>query len=303
VTRCYATVGQGRTFDDLRRGVRNAAESVGKDTGGARVVGVALEGPYISREKCGAWNPEHLRLPSVEELHELIAASRGRIRRLNVAPELPGALELIRAAVAAGLVVSIGHSNATAEAARSGVEAGATLSNHTYNGMSGLDHRAPGLVGETLANPALTAELILDFVHVHPVAAKALIAAKGPDKVAIISDNTALAGLPDGVYEQPGRPVTVRDGAARLAGGTLAGSVSAMDRNFRHAVELMDGDLFAAVKMCCFTPARAMGAAWGPWFGYPYSSDWLVLDEHLAVIGTVVAGEVVYQRPTAAGAA
>ena len=259
VTTCYAGLGAGATLATIARTVAAAAEAVGIETGGARIAGIFMEGPFINPARKGAWNAAHLRTPSIAELDELVAASQGRIRRVNVAPELPGALDFTRAARDQGIVVSLGHSNATCEEALAGIDAGATITNHTYNAMSPLDHRAPGLVGATLARDELLGELILDFVHVHPLAVATLVRAKGTKGVALITDGSALVGMPEGVYETGGRTLTVKDGSCRLPDGTLAGSVATFDQCVRNAATLPGIDLPGLASLSSGNAARAMG--------------------------------------------
>jgi N-acetylglucosamine-6-phosphate deacetylase len=297
VTTCYAGLGAGPSIAAIAETVAGAAAVVGTETGGARLAGVFMEGPFISVEKKGAWHPAHLRAPDVGELRELIAASEGRIRRVNVAPELPMALDFIRAARNEGIVVSIGHSNATYDEALAGVEAGATITNHTYNAMSPLAHRAPGLVGATLTCERLLGELILDGVHVHPAAALALLRAKGVEGVALITDGSAMTGIPDGTYEFNGRTVVVADGACRLPNGTLAGSVSPFDRDLRNARAWLGVELVELAALSSGNAARTMaidghtGA-----IAAGKDADLVLLDEELDVLATVAGGRVVYRR-------
>ena len=297
VTTCYAGLGAGRTLADICETVAAAATVVGGETGGARLAGVFMEGPFISVEKKGAWNAGHLRQPSLLEMKQLISAAADRIRRINVAPELPGALDLIRNASDQGVVVSIGHSNATYEQALAAVAAGATIVNHTFNAMSGLDHRAPGLVGAAMTSKDLLAELILDGVHVHPAAALSLYRAKGAIGVALVTDGSQMLGLPDGTYQGSQRTVTVREGACRLPDGTLAGSVSPFDRDVRNARQVLDADLVALAALSSGNAARAMGLAdqTGA-IREGLAADLVLLDDSLELVATVVGGTVVYRR-------
>lgn len=297
VTTCYAGLGAGPSIAAIAETVAGAAAVVDTRTGGARLAGVFMEGPFISPAKKGAWNPKNLRLPNVTELRELVAASGNRIRRVNVAPELPGALDFIRTARALGIAVSIGHSDATYDEALAGVAAGATITNHTYNAMSPLEHRAPGLVGATLTTDALLAELILDGVHVHPAAARALFRAKGAAGVALITDGAAICGMADGVYQFIGRTVTVAEGACRLADGTLAGSVSGFDRDLRNAAAWLTDDLVELAALSSGNAARALGLSGRTGALAPgLDADLVLLDQELRVLTTVVGGAVVWER-------
>jgi N-acetylglucosamine-6-phosphate deacetylase len=297
VATCYAALGAGESIASIAANVTEIAKVVEADTSGARLAGNFLEGPFISTEKPGMWNPTHLRGPDVAELHALIEASKDSIRRVNVAPELPGALEFIRAARDADVAVSIGHSNATYEQALAAVEAGATITTHTFNAMSQLEQRAPGVVGATMTADGLLAELILDGVHVHPASALALWRARGPHGIALISDSTPMTGLPGGTYEFNGRTVIVQDGACRLPDGTLAGSVSQFDRDVRIAADLFGGTLLDLAAISSGNAARAMGIDGRTGAIAPgMDADLVLLDESLHVQATIVQGRVVYSR-------
>ncbi len=300
VTTCYAGLGAGGSLVAIAAVVAGAA-AVDEDTGGARLAGIFMEGPFISAAKHGAWNPEHVRPPSIADMRVLVAAARGRIRRFNVAPELPGAIAFIHAARAEGIAVSLGHSDATYEQAVAAIEAGATITNHTFNAMSAFDHRRPGLTGATFARDELLAELILDGVHVHAAAALALFRARGAGGIALITDGLHLTGAADGVHGRGEVALTVRDGACRLPDGTLAGSVSPFDRDLRNAARILGADLAQLAAISSANAARAMGiggrtAAIAPGF----DADLVLLDSTLHVLATIVGGRVVYRRPAMA---
>lgn len=297
VTTCYAGLGAAPTFEKLCDKVA-ALSAARPDSGGARLAGLFLEAPYINPAKHGAWPVSHLRRPDLDELQMLIAAASGTLRRINVAPELPGALPLIHAARDAGLAVSLGHSDAAYDEACAGVEAGATIINHTYNAMSPLAHRAPGMVGFALADWRPVAELILDGVHVHPAAALALFRARGPQGIALVTDNVPVAGLPDGVYPAGRRELHVRDGACRLADGTLAGSTIPFDQSLRNAAQFfaLEDDLPALALLSAANAARAMGIDDETGTLAPgYFADLALLDDALHPVATVVRGNLAFQ--------
>ena len=301
VTTCYAGLGAGATLEAVAQTVAAAATATG-ETGGARLEGIFLEVPFISPAKKGAWTAQHLRTPDIAELRQLIAAAQGTLRRINVAPELPGALEFIREARRQGIVVSIGHSNATYDEAVRGIEAGATIANHTYNAMSGLDHRSPGMVGAILGRDGLLAELILDGIHVHPAAAAVLYRARGAAGVVLITDSSAMAGQPDGTYQAGHRTLTVKDGACRLPDGTLAGSIATFDQCVRNAAAYLGADLVALASISATNAARAMGIAKETGSITPGCyADLVLLNHGLEPQATIVRGSVVFERTTAAG--
>ena len=204
------------------------------DPQAARLLGVHLEGPYIAQAKRGA-QPDHCRAPSWREIEPLLMI--GPVAAVTLAPELPGALELIRQLSRRGVRVSLGHSEATYAEAQAGFEAGARGVTHLFNAMTGLHHRRPGLAAAALEHPEVISELILDGEHVHPAMARhARVSAQG--RIALVSDAIRATGLSDGESELGGQRVCVKDGRATLDDGTLAGSVLTLDRALKNVVEL-----------------------------------------------------------------
>lgn len=227
------------------------------------VDGIHLEGPWLSGRHCGAHDPSWLRAPDRAELDALLAAGDGVIRMVTLAPELPGATAAIRCLVDAGVVVALGHTDASYEQTQDAIAAGATVGTHLFNAMRSLHHREPGPVPALLADPRVTVEVIADGVHVHPGVIRHVVASAGPDRVALVTDAMAAAGAGDGAFTLGGLGVDVAGGVARLRGtATIAGSTATMDRLFATAVGLLGGDdaaLAAAVHMTATTPARALG--------------------------------------------
>ncbi|HEX6971109.1 MAG TPA: N-acetylglucosamine-6-phosphate deacetylase [Limnochordia bacterium] len=258
---------------------------------GAQLLGLHLEGPYINPEKKGAQNAAFMRPPDREELDALLAILGSSFRRITLAPELPGAADIIPWLVERGVGVSLGHTAATFEETLAAVDLGARYATHTFNAMSGLHHRQPGVVGAVMAEPRLTAELINDGVHVHPGAAKALIRAKGFANVTLVTDAIRAMGLPDGTYELGGLEVRSAGGAVRLPDGTLAGSVLDMGTAVKNAVQSLGVPLAEAVRMASGNPARAAGVAHRKGqLAVGYDADVVVLDAALAVSATVIGG-------------
>jgi N-acetylglucosamine-6-phosphate deacetylase len=222
----------------------------------ARLVGIHLEGPFLSVARRGAHEETALRNPDDDELTRLLEAGAGRIRTVTLAPELPGALSMAHRLVAAGITVAVGHTDADADAIRQAVDAGATAMTHTFNCMSPLHHRRPGAVGMAMDLSQLTCELILDLVHVDPVAARALVHAAGARRVCLVTDAMAATGMNDGRYELGGQVVEVVDGQARVSGTTtLAGSTLTMDVAVANAVTHLGLDVPTAVAMATTVPA------------------------------------------------
>jgi N-acetylglucosamine-6-phosphate deacetylase len=219
---------------------------------------------------------------------------------ITLAPEVDGAAALIAAARQQGVTVVWGHTNATYEECVLAAKQGVTQATHTYNAMSGLHHRKPGVLGATLTLDQIYAQLIADNIHVHPAAMNVLARCKGVDRTVLITDAMRAAGLPDGEYELGGQPVTVSEGSCRLTDGTLAGSILTMERalvNFMAATGL---PLTAAWPATSRTPAQSLGL--GQRYGTltpGYQADLVVLDAALQVVATVVGGQVVYLREPA----
>jgi N-acetylglucosamine-6-phosphate deacetylase len=271
---------------------------------GARVLPAHLESNFISPDYKGAQPLECLRLPrgSTEgdftglEILAEIAAARPDVGIVTVAPELDGAIDLIRDLVREGHHVSLGHSGASYDEAIAGVDAGARQATHLFNRMTPINHRQPGLAAAVLDSDEVTAEVVCDGVHVHPSMVRLALSAKQPANVMAITDATAGAGLPRGSRTTiGGRPITVGD-VALLEDGTIAGSVLTMDRAFARLVTLMGVGLVDAATICSTTPARALGLQGLGIVAPGAIADLLVLDRNLNVTQTFIAGTRVYDR-------
>ena len=228
----------------------------------ARPLGIHLEGPFLSHKRRGVHPPEYLVEPTLEIFERLWQAARGKVRMMTIAPELPGALEVIAEAARRKVCVSIGHSDAVLEAARAGVRAGARHATHTFNAMRPLDHRDPGILAEVLTDSRLTADIIVDGIHVAPEVVQLFLQAKGIERAVLITDATAAAGMPDGTYQLGPIQVEVKDGRCTM-GGKLAGSVLTMDRAVRNVTQFAGWSLQNAVRAASLNPARAAGLAQG----------------------------------------
>ena len=241
----------------MAKALAAARDAVERPASGARVVGSHLEGPFLSPARRGAHPERDLRAPDRELLARLIAAAGGSLRLLTLAPELPGAHELLVDARAAGAAVSIGHSDATYDEARAALDAGATFGTHVFNGMRPLAQREPGIIGALLSDERAVCGLIADGVHVHPANLALVHRAKGPDGVALVTDAVATPGDPTDALRARG--VEVRDGACYLADGTLAGSALMMNTAVRNMRDLAGVPLVECVRMATATPARVLG--------------------------------------------
>lgn len=243
-------------IDSLRASLAAIADLVEADP---LILGSHLEGPYLAANRRGAHNLEFLREPSPYEVEELIAASRSTLRQITIAPELPNALEAIDVLVAAGVVVAVGHTEATFDEARAAFDRGARLVTHVFNAMPGIHHREPGPVVAAFEDERVAIELILDGEHVHPDVA-ALAFTSAPGRVALVSDAMAAAGFHDGDYTLGSLTVAVRGGQAMLRGtDTIAGSTLTLDRALRTAIGRAQLDPRTAVEALTLTPARVLG--------------------------------------------
>ncbi len=284
----------------------------------ACVLGAHLESNFINPEYRGAQPAACLRLPPADQsrsgrasalpgpgdgaydgaaIVDEITRAQADVAIVTLAPELPGALPLIEALVPLGIRVSLGHSAADVDTARAAIALGACHATHLFNRMPPLNHRAPGLAGAVLASHDVAAEIITDGYHVHPAMVQIALAAKGRERVMAVTDGTAGAGLPVGHCAHLGdRPITVRETAAFLDDGTLAGSVLTMDEAFRRLVELMQVSLVDAVHLCATTPARELRLLGHGAIAEGAVADLVVFDRELRVERTLLAGRVAWCR-------
>ena len=258
-------------------------------TGGARPLGWHLEGPALSTKRAGAHPVKCLVSPDSPIMHELL--TNEHIRLVTVAPELPGALDLVACLRDRGIIVSLGHSDATFDEYRSGADAGASMATHLFNAMSPFGHRAPAATGAALVEDRLTAGLIADGIHCHQGALELAFRAKGPDKIALVSDMVAAAGMPDGVYHLGGMETELRDGAVRRSDGTLAGSALCMDEAVRNMVRWTSATVPQALSMASEVPARILGLHDVGRIEVGCRADLVVLDDRLRVQRCMVGGE------------
>lgn len=264
-----------------------------KTAGRANVLGVYLEGPYFSEEKKGAQPAEHLRVPNLDELKGFLATSQNTIKVVSLAPELAGAEEAIKYLKNRGITVAAGHTTATFAVAKTAINAGVTLATHLYNGMRNFSHREPGIIGAALTDERVYCELICDGIHLHAGAMDLAVAAKGRDKIVLITDAMMAAGLEDGLYELGGYDVTVKEGTARLADGTLAGSTLTLNRAVRNLVDLVNVPLADAIRMASLNPAQAIGAADRKGsIEVGKDADLVIFDQQLNALQTMIAGQI-----------
>ncbi len=283
--------------ESLRAIVSEFAAALDAGAPGAEPLGLHLEGPFLNPEKKGAFNPAWLRRPSMQEVEAVVQAGCGWVRQMTLAPELPGALETAAHLRAAGVVAAMGHTNADYETARAALQGNFTHVTHTFNAQRGFGHREPGVFGAILASDDVSAEMIADTIHSHPGAMKVLVRCLGTDRIVLITDALAGAGLAQGQYDLLGGVVTVKDGRATLADGTLAGSVATLNQCVRNVHQQVGVPLAEAVKMASLNPVRAMGFAdrLGS-ISVGKDASLAIIDEQVQVYLTMVRGNIVYSR-------
>jgi N-acetylglucosamine-6-phosphate deacetylase len=226
----------------------------------AQPLGIHLEGPFISHAKRGVHPPESLLSPSPEMLDRFWQASRAAIRMMTIAPELPGSEATIRHARDLGVLSSLGHSDASYDQARSAMSAGAVHATHTFNAMRALDHRDPGILGAILTEDALSADIIVDGVHLDPCIVRLFLTAKGPELAILITDAISATGMPDGRYRLGAFEIELRGDRCNYQ-GKLAGSVLTLDRAVRNVMGFAGWSLQQAVRLATLNPARLLGVS------------------------------------------
>lgn len=224
--------------------------------------GIHLEGPFISAARCGAHDPNVLMAPDRESVEALLAVGRGAIRMVTLAPELDGGVEAVRRFTDAGVIVAIGHTDATLAQVLPAVDAGATVATHLFNGMRPLHHREPGPIGALLDDERVTVELICDLVHLHPTVVRIAARHAGAGRTVLVTDAMAAAGVGDGVYSVGALRVTVRDGVPTLdGGGSLAASTLTLDAAVRNFVQSCGMTMVEAARAVSGRPAELLGQA------------------------------------------
>lgn len=276
--------------DRLLRQVSALAEDVEAGV----IDGIHLEGPWLAPTRCGAHAPSLMRDPEPAEIDRILDAGRGAVRMVTIAPERSGALAAIERLVGRGIVVGVGHTEATYAQTRAAISAGATVGTHLFNAMRPIDRREPGPIIALVEDPAVTVELITDGVHVDPAVYRHICRSAGPDRVSLVTDAISAAGMADGIYRLGPLAVEVVAGVARVAGTqTIAGSTATMDHQFRFAVTQSglprDEALCSAVRQSSVNPARALGLSQAG-LAVGARADLVVLDSALAVVGVLRQG-------------
>src|ERR1035438_6627996 len=275
----------------LADAIEAAATATDGNSVQARPLGIHLEGPFLSHKRRGVHPPENLLTPTVEIFERLWQAARGHVRMLTIAPEIAGSMEVIAEAARRKVCVSIGHSDAEMPIAQDAVKAGARHATHTFNAMRPLDHRDPGIIGEVLTDDRLSADIIVDGIHVAPAIVKLFLQAKGRERAVLITDSISATGMPDGRYQLGPIEVDVKDGKC-TSNGSLAGSVLTMDRAVRNVTQFSNWSLRDAVRAATLNPAQSVGLSGQHGvLAQGIDADFAVLNPAGEVLKTIVHGQ------------
>ena len=277
--------------EDIKKAVDNVAKYKDKVTG-AKILGVHLEGPFFSKKYKGAQPESAMILPTIDNYLSFVKDHQDIIRKISLAPELEHSDELINYLKDKNTVVSVGHTDATYEQADHAYKIGATSATHTFNAMTPLTHRAPGVVGATMLNDHVYAELICDGLHVSYPAIQTLIKMKGADHITIVTDSLEAAGLPAGKYQLAGVPIFVVDGACHLENGTLAGSIAGMNDEIRNFVNHCGVNLVDAVKMASTNAAKSINEPLLGEIKEGNIADLVVFDDSINIKHVILNGKV-----------
>lgn len=279
-----------QSIEQTRTAIQACADYMGHENG-AKVIGVHMEGPFIEVKKKGAQPGEYVLAPSIEKFEEMVNGHHDAIALITVAPERDGAPELIHYLVNKGITVSMGHTDANYDQAKSAFREGVNHATHTYNAMNGFTHRQPGAVGAIFDSDDVYAELILDGIHVHFASAKILIKEKGIGKVVLITDSMEASGLPEGQYQLGGQDVYVKNGEARLIDGTLAGSVLKMNVAVRNACKSLHLPIYEAVRLASYNAAMSIGHPEIGEIAPMKKADLIFINDNIDVLGVMIDGE------------
>lgn len=284
------------TIEDLMNMIRSVKGVIGREQG-ARIAGIHLEGPYLNPKRKGMQNEKYLRHPNLEEMKLIFQEAGSLIKMVTIAPELPGGLELISFLKEQGVVIAVAHSDATYEEAKLAFTAGASHVTHCFNGMRPIHHRDPGLIVAAFEEPHVSLQAIVDQVHLHPAIVRLMHRLKGPEGMVLITDALQAMGLGDGNYMFGGHHVTVSEGIARLADGTLASSTVTMNEALR-LTEANGISMEDAVRMASTTPAHILGLSRKGKIEVGYDADLVLMDERYQVQWTMIEGNIVPMKDT-----
>lgn len=282
--------------EDIRKSMEVIKKLKEEGTEGANVLGAHLEGPFISPKAIGAQNPNFLLAPSVENYNKIVGDYGDAVVSITMAPEVEGAKELIKYLSDNGVTVSMGHTKATYDEAIEGIKCGACHSTHLYNAMTPFTHREPGVVGATF-DTDITTETISDGIHISYPALRTAYKQKGTDKVLLVSDAMEACGMPDGQYSLGGQDVIVKNGAARLLDGTLAGSVLTLDKAVKNIYSNSNYPLNEVVRMATYNGAKHCHVEdHKGLIKEGYDADLILFNEDIEIQKVFVNGKEVYNK-------
>lgn len=279
-------------IDDIKQSMKVIKEAKENGTDGAIVLGAHLEGPFISPKAIGAQNPKFLIPPTLENYKEMVGDAEDAVVSITIAPEVPGAKELIKELSQKGIVCSIGHTKATYEEAMEGIKCGCGHSTHLFNAMTPFAHREPGVVG-AIFDSDITTETISDGIHVSYPSLRIAYNQKTPDKVLLVTDAMMACAMPDGMYALGGQDVVVKEGAARLLSGSLAGSILTLDKAVKNVYKNVGLPLYEAVKMASYNPARHCKVENRKGLiKEGYDADLVLFDDDINIKNVIVNGKI-----------
>ena len=274
-----------------------AAEAVGQDLGGADLLGIHLEGPFISLQKRGMIQPDCICPPAERVLDEIQAITADHLKMMTIAPELPGSLAIVRSLVALGTIASFAHSSAGYEQTLEGFGAGISHVTHLFNAMMSIHHRAPGPLMAIFETPSVTAQLITDGVHVHPAVLSHTFRTLGPQRTIVITDGMQAIGLGDGHFIYNGIEYESRDGTARYKDGTLIGTAMGLNQMLARFMTFTGCPLAVAIRTVTENPAKLLGLEASKGSIAPgKDADLVLLEDDLSVSETILAGRTVFQK-------
>ena len=280
--------------EEISKAIEVTKEVMGHEKG-AKILGIHLEGPFLNVAVCGAQDKNLIRTADQDEAMEYL--NSGLVKLIALAPEFPENQWLIEECAKRGITVAAGHTNATYAEIKQSVGMGVRQVTHCFNAMRPLNHREPGVVGAAFDLEKIKCELIADNIHINPVVMRILYKIKGPEGIILITDSISATGMPDGNYTFEGMPVTVKDGAVRLADGTLAGSTLTMDRAFANFVAATGAPIAELVPCTSYNAAKNIGLGDHKGLLTPgYDADLILVDQNLHVKLTMVEGSVVYKE-------
>lgn len=286
-----------QTTNAIETALKNIASFVSK-TDEAEVLGIHVEGPYISPKRAGAQPLEYIIEPTLEQFDRWQHLSNNRIKQITIAPEVTGGLEFVETASSQGIVVSIGHSDASSEEVEQAVKLGVKQATHLYNQMRPFHHREPGVVGSALILDEIKTELIVDFIHCHPNAVKLAYRLKGASGIILITDAMRAKGLPNGSYDLGGQMVSVTEKGANLSNGALAGSMLTMDQAVRHFRQATNCSFMELVSMSSTNAANQLKLSNKGYIAEGLDADLVLLNKDLHVQITICRGQIVFEKET-----